>query len=223
MRRGAAFVLIALLTAGCTNSGGTDAPTPSVVFSGRTSELPLSSTAPVPTSSSGSPTSTGPARPTVPSDVPTTGPNVRPGETPPVMPVVATQHTPAGAVAFAKFFVRAIDWGFASMSGSYIRYASEPSCASCASIARSIDKARASGHVYIGGRFGVISARLAPKPNVANAAFTGLVQFDATAFEELDRQHKVVSSQAAHDGYTFEVSMSWTGTRWTVVDVAADR
>ena len=63
----------------------------------------------------------GSAAPTVPADVPTTGPNLlHPGERPPVMPALATQHTPEGAVAFAKFFIQTIDWGFATQDAPEI-------------------------------------------------------------------------------------------------------
>ena len=58
----------------------------------------------------------------MPADVPRTGPNTRKGEQPPVMPVAATKHTADGAKAFAEFFIKTIDWGYATTSSAYMRH-----------------------------------------------------------------------------------------------------
>ncbi len=91
--------------------------------------LAPSSTPPTtPPTHSTSATSDPPASPAVPADVPRTGPNTRKGEKPPVMPVLATKHTAAGAQAFAEFFIKTIDWGYATTSSAYMRHYFEQSC-----------------------------------------------------------------------------------------------
>ncbi len=95
----------------------------------------------------------------MPADVPTTGPNlVRKGERPPVMPLVATKHTPAGAVAFAKFFELTIDWGYATTSTAYMRHYYEPTCVTCKSIQLGLDRAAAKHRRFVGGRMAISSA-----------------------------------------------------------------
>ncbi len=104
------IVLILACAAACTSSGdgtkkSSDAASPSDPVTSVPSSTPTSVTPTTPTA---------PATPTVPADVPTTGPNTKPGEQPPVMPVAATKHTPDGAKAFAEFFIKTIDWGYAT-------------------------------------------------------------------------------------------------------------
>ncbi len=100
-----------------------------------------------------SPTAKPPPRPTVPPDVPRTGPNIRKGEKPPVLPVAATRHTADGAKAFAEFFIKTIDWGYATTSSAYMRHYFEPTCIGCASVRSGLSTRPASSdRHFIGGR-----------------------------------------------------------------------
>ena len=166
-----------------------------------------------PTSSTPSSTSTAPATPTVPADVPTTGPNVTdPTERPPVEPVIATQHTAAGAKAFAEFFIRTIDWGYASMSGAYLRHYSMASCLSCTSIANGLDRDRGAHRIYVGGRLSVIGA----KPGRDGALQSQVVSANGTAFEIVDQHGKPVSAEEAHTGLRYTVQLRWQAAAWAV-------
>ena len=206
----AAFAALCLV-AGCSRSSG-DAPSSGP----RNSVSSSPTTTPPPTTST--PTSTAPSSPTVPADVPTTGPNLRsPDERPPIEPVLATQHTAAGAKAFAEFFVRTIDWGFATMSGAYIRHYSLPSCTDCATFADGMDKARASGHRYVGGRITTTGVTQSSKPTAPHAETSVLVRFNINAFEELTHDGEGVSADPAHTGEQFEVSLTWVSQSWRVV------
>ena len=96
MRIGVAgsLVVVTLVAAAC--DGG--APTPPPSYS-------VASVAAAPSTAAPSSSPTSPA---------TTGPNVRPGERPPVMPAAAKQHTQEGALAFATFYIKALDWAIAA-------------------------------------------------------------------------------------------------------------
>lgn len=154
----------------------------------------------------------------MPADVPTTGPNVSgPAERPPVEPILATQHSAAGAKAFAEFFIRTIDWGFATMSGAYIRHFSAPECDSCASLANGIDKDRRAGDRYIGGRTTVRSSRVLAHPVASGAQITVSVVVDVQAFEQMAHGGKPVTAEGAHHGETFEVSLRGVSSGWQVV------
>lgn len=200
----AAFAALCLV-AGCSGSSG-DAPSsdpPSSVSSSPT-------TTPPPATST--PTSTAPSSPTVPADVPTTGPNLRsPNERPPIEPVLATQHTAAGAKAFAEFFVRTIDWGFATMSGTYIRHYAPPSCLGCKQFADGIDRARAAHHTYVGGWF-TITGSTARSYTASTASIA--VRYDSLSFEEVDQLGKGISADPAQTNQTFIVDLAWTPSGW---------
>ena len=92
MRIGLAALLVVatLLAAACNGGAAESSPTSSAT------SMPVSSPTAKPSSS--------PAGPA------TTGPNVRPGERPPIMPAAAKQHTQEGALAFAGYFIKALDW-----------------------------------------------------------------------------------------------------------------
>ena len=214
-----------MLAAGCTSSAParvspteavatvsvqTPTPAPSSPSVVRTSSAPVAaSTTPVVR------TSPAPATPTLPADVPTTGPNTKRGERPPVMPIEATKHTAAGARAFAEFYLRALDWGYATMSGAYIRHYSAPKCTSCRSVADQLDAARRAGHRYIGGRSTVLRAH----PGRGGAFRSQIVAIDSTAFEEVDRAGKFVTADVAYRGQQFDCKLTWRESRWAVTDI----
>jgi hypothetical protein len=104
----------------------------------------------------------GPPQPSLPSDVPTTGPNTRPGEKPPIMPLEATQHTARGARAFAAFFIKTIDWGYATTSSTYMRhYYFAKTCTECRSVAFQLDAVQQKDHHFVGDRFDIRRTTLA--------------------------------------------------------------
>ena len=108
------------------------------------------------------PVSTPTARPAVSPTTPASGgPNVRRGERPPTMPAAAKEHTQEGALAFAGYFIRALDWSIATTDPSLLVPISSPSCAACNSyISRLNSLRRAHGYLQ-GGRLKLISEKIA--------------------------------------------------------------
>jgi hypothetical protein len=190
------------LIAGCT--GGAGAPTRSV-------------SAPHPLRTHVSPAvvtpSAGPQVLSVPPDVPTTGPNLTAAnERPPVMPVEATQHTPAGARAFAIFFIKTIDWGNATVSGAYIRHFSAITCRSCASLATGMDADRRAGRTYIGGRITVRSTSLTRHKTRDSVVVT----LDSTGFEVVNRHRRYVTAEPPRHGLRILLELAWSASAWRV-------
>jgi hypothetical protein len=155
-----------------------------------------------------------PATPTVPADVPTTGPNAKAGEAPPLMPLAATKHTPAGARSFAAFFIKTIDWGYATTSASYMRHYFTSACVECSNAANALDKARQRHHRYIGDRF-MITRTGSASPR--GAAFTVTVTFDVSSVEVVDAHNKFVDGDAALTGYRETISLGWRPSGWLVI------
>jgi hypothetical protein len=199
-----AIGLAAILLAGCSASSApkhSASPTPTSA---------LVSSTPVPTTSAATTAAPGPpkiTKPTVPADVPKTGPNIKQGEKPPVMPLEATQHTARGAKAFAEFFIKTIDWGFATVSSTYLAHYSAPGCVSCNSLIKSISSDQRGRHRYLGGRFKIVKA------GAGGDAAKVIVTVDGTAFEELDAKGKFVSGDPAKR-IRFEVIARWSGRGW---------
>ena len=206
---------LALACAACTSSSGGD-PAPSFTPPHTT----VSASAPVTSSMSATPPH--PTRPGVPPDVPRTGPNTKPGEKPPVMPLAATQHTAAGAKAFAEFFIKTIDWGYATTSSTYMRHYSSPRCGGCRDFVTGFDSARRRGHHYVGGRISITHSVIAAHPFAPHAELSVLLTFDISAIEELDKHAHFVDADGAHSGQKFEVSMSWRSNQWDIVQLGVD-
>ena len=153
----------------------------------------------------------------MPADVPRSGPNTKAGEKPPVLPVVGTMHTQAGAEAFATFFVRTLDWGFGTVNASYMRHYFNPSCIACSNYANSIDKTRKAHDRYVGGRITVLRAHA-----TGAGAATVLpvdIALSATAGEALDKKGHFVHAEPAYPHATFHMKVQWRNQAWTVVDL----
>ena len=94
-------------------------------------------------------------QPLYPADVPLTGHNVKPGEKPPLYPAAAKVRSQAGANAFAEFFMRTLDWAYATTNPSYHEALLRSSCGLCSGLATGMTKTMALNHWYVGGRFTV--------------------------------------------------------------------
>jgi hypothetical protein len=203
----ATFVaFLALACAACTSSAG-DPPSP-------TFTAPHTTVAPPPTSSSTSAQPPHPTPPSVPADVPRTGPNTKPGEKPPVMPLEATQHTPEGAKAFAEFFVKTIDWGYATTSSTYMRHYFT-ACAGCAAFSKTIEKDAAAKRRYVGGRLTIRSSRLVSVPRDARVVVT----VDGTAREVVTDRGRFVRADPAYPNLRFGITSRWRSGSWRVIDL----
>jgi hypothetical protein len=142
---------------------------------------------------------------------------VRKGEKPPVMPLEATQHTQDGAIAFAKFFVQTIDWGFATTSGAYMRHYFQSGCVECLSHANGLDNTRRASHHYLGSRFTITSSKEAAVGS-HKAERSVIVTFDLSSLEVVDKHNTFVNGDIAHRGLRERVWLAWRSDAWTVVD-----
>jgi hypothetical protein len=141
---------------------------------------------------------------------------LRKGERPPVLPALATEHTPAGAVAFAKFFIQTIDWGFATTSGAYMRHYYAKSCVECASHADGLDNTRKAGEYYIGSRFRITEAE---PGSAGNADPSVIVTFDLTSAEILTNRGAFVDGDVAHPHQSRQLWLGWISDGWQVTNM----
>ena len=161
-----------LLLAGCTG-GAKPAVSPVPSSTGVSTAAASGSTAP-----SVSPTATTPLL---------TGAAVRPGEVPPTQDPRFITDDQAGAISFAAYFYRALDWSIATTNPNLLRPISDPGCATCQHYIQELDQLSADrGHIE-GGRISV---------NKYAPAHGDVVQSDFVVQVTADQQAVVVVTSA---------------------------
>lgn len=202
-----ALSLAALLSAACTRGSATPNLSP-------VSSAPPSSTA---VSSSAAPTPSA----AYPADVPLTGHNVKPGERPPRYPAAAAARTQAGANAFAEFFMRTLDWAYATTNPSYMKHYYGPTCGLCDGIAKTISKTASIKHWYLGGRLTIQPPTATTiSPVTAPAEFCSIERLSESAFSTVDRTGKVYTGDGAHTGDRVKLCMIERSDTWQITYMA---
>ena len=220
MRRALALAVAAVLC--CAACSATAAQTPPSATTAPPTTAPRTTSAPAPSSTprvAAPTTAAPPAVPAVPGDVPRTGPNTRPGETPPVMPMLATQHSAAGARAFAEFFIKTIDWGYATTSSTYMRHYFEPTCIQCRNVELFLNTARSKGDHYLGGRIAVVDAVTKPLAPPARDVAEVSMHVNISSSEVLNRSGRVKGEDVAYNSLSEVAQLKWNPNGWKVVDL----
>ena len=134
------------------------------------------------------------------------------------MPLEATQHTSEGAKSFAEFFIKTIDWGYATTSSTYMRHYFTTACIGCRSTADAIDKAAKQHHHFIGDRFTALAANAAA---ISSSSSVANARFDVTSGEVVTKSGKYVAAEPALSRVRQRLLLEWHGDGWTVVDFLA--
>jgi hypothetical protein len=129
----------ALILVGCSGSGAHRPSMPSVTAEQTSPETTSASATP-------SPTATTPLL---------TGAAVKPGEVPPTLDPHFRTDDSGGAIAFAGYFYRALDWSIATTNPNLLRAISAPSCKPCTKYIQEIDALAAAGGHSEGARLQV--------------------------------------------------------------------
>ena len=136
------------------------------------------------------------------------------------MPISATRHTDAGARAFAIFFEKTIDWGYAITSSAYMDHYFQPSCTECRNAHTYLETARKRGWHYIGGRVhisGTEPGLLTRGPAGAERGVVVHMNIDAVTW--VDKHGKFVGADVPYPHYTDDVYVAWHQHAWTVVSL----
>jgi hypothetical protein len=200
---------LTVLASGCTGEAAPNTSTVAPVSSAPSTSAP-------PISASAKPS----ARP-YPADVPLTGHNVKPGEKPPLYPAAARARTQEGANAFAEFYMRTLDWAYATTNPSYMKHYTGASCGLCSGLATGIQKTANAHHWYLGGRLTVHPATKTPVgPVTALAAFCSTVVLDVAAFSTVDVTGKVFTGDGAHTGDQIKLCFKQQSSIWVTTYMA---
>jgi hypothetical protein len=202
---GASFVA-ALVLGGCTSGSGSAT---------RSANSTSSAVSP-----SVAPTTTQEATPTIPADVPLTGKNLNAvGETPPVMPVLATKHTAEGAVAFARFFMQTIDWGYATSDPAYMNHYFEESCTQCLNYRTFLTSAKNKNAYYRGSRATLVDQSVGEVGGPFGAELSIIQHLDITAWDLVDLEDRSLGSGISLNNIRQETWAKWSDSAWVVVDI----
>jgi hypothetical protein len=171
-----------------------------------------------PTASGSSVTATGTPSPTGPL---TTGPGVLPGEKPPVMSADAKQHTPTGALAFAAYYFKALDWSTATTDTFLLRSLAAPHCPACNRAINELDALRDEGGHVSGGRINLVSTRLVTGNFETKSDLVVKVVANEASIVLVHPSSPPSTSAPAITNDVSLVFLSWRGGRWQVFDVGA--
>jgi hypothetical protein len=136
--------------------------------------------------------------------------------TPPTPPSAAQRHTVGGAIAFAAFWFRSLNWAYEHVSGAAIFKYSSSKCSDCLLLARAIERVRSRGLRYFGGHVFVRKESLAPNDGRNNAERAVDVTVGQSVLRVL-RGNRLVHRGAATRSITFRLWLAWNGSGWTVV------
>jgi hypothetical protein len=178
---------------------------------------------------SGTPSTSAPSRvstavtspisaPTPSPSVATTGPNVRPGEKPPVLPDLATHNSRAGAAEFARFWFRALDWGYATTDSTLAKSLYLSACTDCARFMRNFDGPKAKGEHFTGGRSIVLNTKVV-SGDTSHPGTTPIdVRITVGALKTLSAKGRTVASAPASPTLTYRLWLQRVGSEWRVLD-----
>lgn len=109
---------------------------------------------------------------------PSPSPSPTPSPTGLVMPAAAKEHTKAGAVAFVKHYVQALNAAMSTGETAAVQRLAAPSCRSCANVVGQIRDIYTHGGHSKGGRWKVLRATAAERQPPQTALVYALVQFE---------------------------------------------
>lgn len=196
---GAAALTVVFALAGCGSSGGKPnySTNPPVSASSTPSAPPSSSAS---GTASAAPTST-PATP------------------PPTEPDIAMQNNSEGALAFAAYFIKVLDWSIANTDPTPLQKISADSCTTCSGYVRQLSDLRSSGGHVQGGAIRLESA--------AVVTGTGDVPADAVVQVRTVQQPDTIirpgrspepesTTVARNHSYLF---LGWRDSKWRVLEI----
>jgi hypothetical protein len=174
----------------------------------------------VPSSRSTSSASATPTTPPTQTAPLLTGHGVTPGEVPPTRSAFSLQHNSDGALAFAAYFYKALDWSIATTDPYLLRQISAPTCIGCNKYIASMDAIKAAGGFSTGGRGTLTAEQLVTGDGRVQAQYTVQVTLTQTT------QVVVTSSGAAPTTYPHDASavtnflyVSWAANGWQAVEI----
>ena len=193
---GALVVLAGLASSGCT--GGPDDNVTAPTFAPAPSEQEPSATPSAePSASEPDPTGQAPV--------------------PPELPQAATQQTPEGAAAFARWWFDTLNYATATGDTETLVAAFQPECVTCTGFTNRITEAYSAGGLIDGG---LLTVEVEPAPLVQDGVSTMVVRAVAGSGLVIDASGETTTVLNA-ETVNLVIAVSWTGDRWIVGDLVS--
>lgn len=157
-----------------------------------------------------------------PASSPTTSTSTPPtssATTDPNIPAAARANTPAGAEAFTKYFFAQLNRSWSTADPSLLAPLSAPGCKTCGAFTSSAASFRSKNLRYKGEIFSVTSVGALGKGLKGQEVLVVGTQKPGAV---VDQNGRVIQKSVAQAG-AFVVSLRWTGSDWTVVELQAKR
>jgi hypothetical protein len=150
--------------------------------------------------------------------VATTGPNVRPGEKPPLLPAEGLENFPAGADVFARYWIEALDWGYATTDSTLAKSLYVSSCTNCSRfVSGEFDSVASKGEHYQGGRLSISASEAQKNDHHLGATSVTDVTVSQAKLAVVSSSGDIVEKTAATPSIRYRVWLRWSGD-WHVVD-----
>jgi hypothetical protein len=129
----------------------------------------------------------------------------------------AAERSDTGAKTFGVYYVKLLDYTYATRDVTPLRQVSDPVCKLCIGIAADVAKYAKPGYTWQGGRISLRDLTISqPSPTqpvvVANVSITALTVTKPNGQRD-------PYSEAAHSRAQFMITEKWTGNGWTVTDL----
>jgi hypothetical protein len=136
----------------------------------------------------------------------------------PTLPAAARAQDAAGAQEFVKYWFDVVNYTFTSRDTTLFRSLALPECRFCADFASRVDRRKAEGSTYEGGRF-TPRIVVAPGPD-GDGTVTVDIRTDVAAARVISKSGAMVESTAAATDYAVAVRLRPTSGGWKVSGVA---
>ncbi len=172
-----------------------------------------SSVTPTPSTS----TSTSPTQSTSPTLIPSTGPNSSPGEVAPTEPSSALTDDSAGALAFVSYYVRTLDWVYATSRPDLLSPFYAATCSTCRDGQSAIERFVATG-VIKGGRLTIKQVALVANDGRSGASYAVSTNYSVTAASIVKAGGATATSFPAGADSTLTEWIAWRAGKWLIVE-----
>jgi hypothetical protein len=153
--------------------------------------------------------------PSTPSSTPTASPSSSAdAPTKPTIPITA--RTPAGRIAFARYFLAAYAYGLGTDDPTAMMAVALPNgplvCASCTAYARYLKKQKAKGQVRRPWQLPIKHTR--DRGQVRNGLYVVNLLVDRPALVDVDAAGHRHRPQKEYPNYLFQIGMTWSDHTW---------
>jgi hypothetical protein len=136
------------------------------------------------------------------------------------MPAAAKQHTQEGALAFAGYFIRALDWSIATTDPQLLVPISDPACVACGNYVKEIRDVRARGGYIRGGRISLSAADINRSVSKSGVEYIIMISTIQEPDSVIEKSRSPMSEETSIERLKSNLLLAWRGY-WVASGVEA--